>query len=88
MAEVQPKLGKVQIALETLGKQIDELESVAASITMRTEPCRLEEDCVEDCAPEEARDRLSPVANTVMLYCDRIETATKRLQGVLHELEL
>lgn len=88
MAEVDRKPGKVQIALEVLGKQISELESASTSIMNRTEPARLSSEDEEDCRPCEARERLSPVANTIMMHCDRVQSVTKQLQSVLEELEV
>lgn len=88
MSEVDRKPGKVQTALEVLGKQISELETTATSVMNKTEPCRLSVEGDEDRPCPEARECLSPVANTIMMHCDRVETVTKQLQGVLSELEV
>jgi hypothetical protein len=76
----------VQIALEALGKQISELETTSVSLESKTEPVRLGREIDE--APDGPREDACPVANTVMLYTDRVETVTKRLQQVLSELEV
>lgn len=86
MADVSTKLGKVQATLEALGKQISELENTAQSVQDKTEPVRLQREL--DDSPEGPREDACPVANTVMLYTDRVETVTKRLQSVLSELEV
>ncbi len=86
MAEVDRKLGKVQIALEALGKQINELETTSVSLQDKTEPVRLVRET--DDSPDGPREEACPVANTVMMYTDRVENITKRLQQVLSELEV
>jgi hypothetical protein len=86
MAEVQAKLGKVQIALEALGKQINDLENWSVQVQQKTEPVRLQTE--PDDSPEAPREEACPVANSVMMYTDRLETVTRRLQRVFSELEV
>lgn len=86
MADVQAKLGKVQIVLEALGKQITELENAAVAVQNKTEPVRLQRE-PED-SPDGPREDACPVANTMACYIDRVEAITKRLQSVIAELEV
>ncbi len=86
--ETASKLGKVQIALENLGKQINELERAAENVNEKTEPVRVDTPPEAEDDSEVERERMCPVANTIMVCCDRVEVVTKKLQGVLQELEV
>lgn len=87
--QTERKPGKVQLALEELGKQISELETIVSQLGKKTEPIRDRSECEEETHDEgPEKQAVSEIASIIVRCTDRVHLATADLERIRSELEI